>query len=59
MTEARRGMTRENMVATVEIVNQVAAAIRERCTCTDRPAGLPTLEGHEPDCSLQNTGWMS
>jgi hypothetical protein len=34
-------------------------AIADRCTCTSRDPSLGPLEGHEPGCSLQNTGWLS
>jgi hypothetical protein len=38
---------------------RVIAAVRERCTCRDRDQTLPLMQGHEPDCSLWNTGWLT
>lgn len=40
-------------------VARAAAVVRDRCTCTDRDPELPPLAGHEPDCSLWNTGWLT
>jgi hypothetical protein len=40
-------------------LDRVKAAIEDRCTCTDRGPHSSVLDGHDPDCSLQNTGWLS
>lgn len=49
----------EAEMALVRAQDALQRAIEDRCTCTDRDATLPPLAGHEPDCSLQNTGWLS
>lgn len=42
-----------------DVLARIAEAIADRCTCGDRTSSLAPLNGHEPDCSLQNTGWLS
>lgn len=50
---------RAGMSVDLETVLSVAEAIRDRCTCAERDPSSAPLEGHEPECSLQNTGWLS
>jgi hypothetical protein len=38
---------------------RITRAIRQRCTCIGRDPDAPLLTGHEPDCSLQNSGWLT
>lgn len=45
--------------AAADQLERVRAAVADRCTCEDRDPALGPLEGHEPDCSLQNSGWLS
>lgn len=42
-----------------EAPSGLRAALTARCTCVDRDPALAPLVGHDPDCSLQNTGWLS
>lgn len=59
MLDAIRAAYRRPGEPTFADVVRLAKEIEARCTCAARPAGLGPLEGHEPDCSLQNTGWLS
>lgn len=38
-------------------IDRWQAALRARCTCEDGPR--ESWQQHEPDCSLQNTGWAT
>lgn len=37
------------------IACDLQGAVRARCTCED---GFPDHAQHDPDCSLQNSGWL-
>jgi hypothetical protein len=41
-----------------EALERFRRAIMDRCTCKERDPNQLVLEGHEPECSLQASGWL-
>jgi hypothetical protein len=51
-------MAANDYAASAELVaRKLLAAILDRCTCEAGPHDL--TEPHDPDCSLQNTGYLT